>query len=1324
VSVVQETAAVRLRDTAPEGARFRIETRTEISLIAAVAGCALVVLLLAFPFLVSRSVLKSIFFVLTLIALAQYWNLLAGYAGLVSIGQQAYVGFGGYMLFAFGIFADLDPVISIVLAGVVAGVVALPTAFLLFRLRGAYFSIGTWVIAEVFRLGFAQVKSLGGGTGTSLPTSIANDAYSVQAVASVMGVRAAVARDMLAYWLAVILAAGTVLIVYSLLRSRHGLALGAIRDNPSAVGSIGINEAQTKLWVYVLTAVGTGMAGALMFLQTARISPDAAFNVVDFTAFVLFVVIIGGIGTLEGPIVGAILLFLLREELSGFGAWYLLLLGASAIAVMLYFPKGLWGTFAQRFDVHLFPVRRRLVDRDKAKPGGSKTQTLMQTTRQDTKMASVIETDVLIVGSGPAGSSAAALLSMYGIKNMVVTKWNWTCRTPRAHITNQRTMEILRDLGVERQVMLEASPQEIMGNNVFCTSLAGEELGRLQTWGTHPSRKADYDLASPTQMCDMPQNLMEPILVGAAARRGSTICFNWEYLSHTQDAEGVTAEVKDHVSGVIHKVRAKYMIGADGGRSKVAQDIGLPMEGKMGVAGSMNIIIEADLSRYVAHRPSVLYWIMQPGSDVGGIGMGLVRMVRPWYEWLLIWGYDINQGPPQLTDAMATEIAHNLIGDHTIPIKIKSTSIWTVNDMYATSNTVGRVFCMGDAVHRHPPSNGLGSNTSIQDAYNLCWKLAHVLKGKADPSLLETYDVERSPVAKQIVKRANKSITEFGPIFEALGLLSTKDPDQMKRNMEALKENTPVAAERREALRKAIAFKSYEFNCHGVEMNHRYASTAVVGDGTDEPAFTRDAELYYQATTWPGARLPHAWLERDGQKISSLDLVGKGRFTVLTGIGGEAWVEAAEKISAETGVEIAAYVIGPGRDAFDVFGAWAEAREIAESGCLLVRPDMHVGFRAHAVAANATDQLRSALQKILGLANQAPVKAPEPAHAARTAVEASAKEAPRFFSEAAGLLKGNGALSQQPAASSNLSYFSEENSADVVNARIDWKKANPRAAEVACSLVRHLHAFVKEVKPTHEEWLKGIQFLTDTGHMCTDWRQEFILLSDTLGVSMLVDAINHHRPSGATENTILGPFHVANPPRRANGDTICLDGKGEPTVVYGRVFDLNGHPIPGVVVDIWQTNNDGFYDVQQRGVQPDMNMRGVFETDAEGRFWFRSVRPRYYPIPDDGPVGKMLKALGRHPNRAAHIHLIFEKPGFDTVITHIFEPNCPYLREDAVFGAKASLVADFVRVEDRKRASELGFGDAPFFWEVRSDFVLAPARVDALEYIGSEKRMA
>jgi 2,4-dichlorophenol 6-monooxygenase len=278
------------------------------------------------------------------------------------------------------------------------------------------------------------------------------------------------------------------------------------------------------------------------------------------------------------------------------------------------------------------------------------------------------------------------------------------------------------------------------------------------------------------------------------------------------------------------------------------------------------------------------------------------------------------------------------------------------------------VFCMGDAVHRHPPSNGLGSNTSIQDAYNLAWKLALVLKGKASPALLASYDSERSPIAKQIVSRANQSIAEFGPIFEALGLLSTKDAEQMKANMAKLRDNNPTAAQQREKLRKAIAFKSYEFNCHGVELNHRYRSSAIVDDGAPQEDWRRDRELYYQASTRPGARLPHVWLDLNGAKVSSLDLCGHGRFALFTGIGGEAWVAAAQAVATASGVEIATHVIGPGREAQDVFGDWAEAREIAEDGCILVRPDHHVCFRHASIAANARELLAGALAQVLGRA--------------------------------------------------------------------------------------------------------------------------------------------------------------------------------------------------------------------------------------------------------------------------------------------------------------------------------------------------------------------
>jgi 2,4-dichlorophenol 6-monooxygenase len=581
-----------------------------------------------------------------------------------------------------------------------------------------------------------------------------------------------------------------------------------------------------------------------------------------------------------------------------------------------------------------------------------------------------ITTDVMIVGTGPAGSATAALLSSYGVNNLIINRYRWLANTPRAHITNQRTMEVLRDLGkdVEAEAYMHAAEQDLMGENVFCESLAGEELGRMKSWGKSPQSRAEHYLSSPCHMNDLPQTFMEPILFKTACSRGTQSRMSSEYLSHVQDKDGVTVTVKDRLTDKTFTVRAKYLVGADGGNSLVAEHAGLPFEGKMGVGGSMNILFRADLSKYVAHRPSVLYWVMQPGADVGGIGMGLVRMVRPWNEWLIVWGYDINQPAPTVDAAMATQVARQLVGDPKLEIDLISANTWTVNNMYATHMQKDRVFIMGDAAHRHPPSNGLGSNTSIQDGFNLAWKLAAVVKGQATPALLESYSKERAPIAKQIVTRANLSIAEFGPIFQALGMDGGVDHAKIQRNMDARCDTGEKAEAQREALRKAIAFKKYEFDCHGVEMNQRYTSNAVVADGIEAPGKGIDMELHYVPTTLPGARIPHVWVfDKEGKQHSTLDITGKGAFTLITGIGGEAWVDAAKAEVKKRGMTIATRVIGPRRDFEDHTGDWARAREIGDGGCLLVRPDQHVAFRAMTASTSAAKDLSAALTAVLGV---------------------------------------------------------------------------------------------------------------------------------------------------------------------------------------------------------------------------------------------------------------------------------------------------------------------------------------------------------------------
>jgi protocatechuate 3,4-dioxygenase beta subunit len=268
---------------------------------------------------------------------------------------------------------------------------------------------------------------------------------------------------------------------------------------------------------------------------------------------------------------------------------------------------------------------------------------------------------------------------------------------------------------------------------------------------------------------------------------------------------------------------------------------------------------------------------------------------------------------------------------------------------------------------------------------------------------------------------------------------------------------------------------------------------------------------------------------------------------------------------------------------------------------------------------------------------------------------------------------------------------------------------DPRLREVMTAFARHLHDFVREVRPTQREWAAAIEFLTRIGQISNENRQEWILFSDTMGVSMLVDAINHPAGEGVTESTVLGPFHIAGAPLLANGTNINKHGKGRPCVVSGRVLDEQRQPIHGAVLDVWQTTEDGFYDVQQPDAQPEGNLRGKFATDEQGRFWFVSVKPAFYSIPADGPVGALLHATGRHPFRPAHIHFIISAPGFATVTTHVFVAGDRYLDSDAVFGVKSSLIETFCEHHSEAEAAQYGV-TAPF-WTVSHDFVLGPVQV-------------
>jgi branched-chain amino acid transport system permease protein len=322
----------------------KVERYTKSSRVALPVAAVVIIVAATIPVWGGSNIMKQSVTFLTLVALAQMWNLLAGYGGLVSVGQQAFVGIGGYALWVFSVKFGINPFVCVPIAGVVAAILAVPTAGLAFRLHGGYFAVGTWVIAEVYRLLVTQIRWLGGGSGVSITSATEIDRAT---------------REPVVYWFALGAAVGSIALVYLLLRSRQGLALTAIRDDETGARGLGVNVFRSKLWVYIIAAFGTGVTGAVIYLNLLRLQPEAGFGL-NWSALMIFAVVIGGLGTIEGPIIGAIIFFALQQLLADYGTWYLILFGALAAGVVVFAQRGIWGTFVRRKPVDLFPVRRRL----------------------------------------------------------------------------------------------------------------------------------------------------------------------------------------------------------------------------------------------------------------------------------------------------------------------------------------------------------------------------------------------------------------------------------------------------------------------------------------------------------------------------------------------------------------------------------------------------------------------------------------------------------------------------------------------------------------------------------------------------------------------------------------------------------------------------------------------------------------------------------------------------------------------------------------------------------------------------------------------------
>ncbi|MBU6241207.1 MAG: FAD-dependent monooxygenase [Acidobacteria bacterium] len=549
-----------------------------------------------------------------------------------------------------------------------------------------------------------------------------------------------------------------------------------------------------------------------------------------------------------------------------------------------------------------------------------------------------MHTPVLIVGGGPAGLTTATALARYGVGHVLVNKYEGTAHTPRAHIVNQRTVEIMRHLGCEDDLLAVATPQDMMRHNLWVTSLAGREVARLDAWGTGADRRDDYAASSPSPMVNCPQTVFEPMLLRAAKRSGADVRFGHEFIGYEHDGDEFVSTVRVRRTGEQLMIRSRHVVGADGARSSVMERTGLAVEGRAAISHAVNIWFRADLSQYLAHRPGVLTWFI-PTEDSEKFQLLTLICHKPFSEFVLVLRYD-----PVADDISSWSVddirpsIEAAVGASVPDLELLGVAGWQVNGLVAPRYSADGVHCMGDAVHRHPPTNGLGLNMSVADGYNLAWKLALVEKGLAGTGLLDTYSSERQPVGATGVARA---------------LQSAKEAARFGRD------------EANDAgLTESLRIANYQFNAHGVELGYCYDVGAVVHDAAPYASAPRDAVLHHHATTRPGARLAHAWLEREGEPVSSLDLVDGLAFSLLTGTDDAAWVDAADAVSRALGIDLLVHRIGVGGIA-DPNGDWIRVREVDESGCVLVRPDRHVGWRSLSSNDNSRDALLRAMRSIL-----------------------------------------------------------------------------------------------------------------------------------------------------------------------------------------------------------------------------------------------------------------------------------------------------------------------------------------------------------------------